>query len=149
MMRLIENKKALFDYEVLEKLEAGIELLGFEVKSIRGQRGSLNGAYVSVKGGQVFLIGAHIPPFQPNNTPSNYDPYRERKLLLTKGEIRSLIGREKAKGLTIIPISVYNRKNKIKVEIAVARGKKKYDKRAVIKKRETEREIRRLKHQRF
>lgn len=143
-MSLIFNKKATFNYEVLEKFEAGIELLGLEVKSIRLKHGSLDGAYVSVRGNEVFLVGAHIPPYQAGNTPESYDPYRVRKLLLSKKEIKELIGKEKIKGLTIVPISMYNKGRKIKVEIAIARGKKKYDKRQAIRKREQNREVERL-----
>jgi len=140
-MALIQNKKAYFNYELLEKIEAGIELLGFEVKSLKLGRGSLDGAYVIIRDMEVFLIKAHIPPYQPSNTPKEYDPYRERRLLLNKKEIEQLIGFEKQKGLTIVPFSVYNKRGIIKVEIAVARGKKKYDKREAIKKRDTERDI--------
>ncbi|MDO8492503.1 MAG: SsrA-binding protein SmpB [bacterium] len=142
-MSLIENKKAHFNYEILEKLEAGLELLGLEVKSIRNKHGSLEGSHVGVRGNEVFLIGANIPPYQPGNTPKNYDPYRSRKLLLTKAEIKNLLGKEKTKGLTIVPLSVYNKGAKIKISIGVARGKKKYDKRESVKKRELDRDIRR------
>ncbi len=147
-MSLIFNKKATFKYEVLEKIEAGIELFGFEVKSIRGKHGSLDGSYVSIRGNEAFLIGAHVPPYQVNNTPKEYDSYRVRKLLLKKSEIQTLIGKEKVKGLTIVPISMYNKGYNIKVEIAITRGKKQHDKRASIKKRELDREVRRtLKNQ--
>ena len=137
---LIQNKKAHFDYEILEKLTAGIELLGFEVKALRGKLGSLDGAHVTVRGGEAYLMHATIPPFQPNK---NYEPLRNRKLLMTKKEIARLAGEESKKGLTIVPISVYNHGRKIKVEIALVRGKKQFDKRETMKKRETEREIRR------
>lgn len=140
---LIQNKKAYFNYEILEKLTAGIELLGFEVKSLRNKQGSLEGSHVTVRGGEAYLVHATIPPFQPNNTPKDYDPLRNRRLLLTKKEIASLAGTENKKGLTIVPISVYNHGRKIKVEIAIARGKKQFDKRETTKKRETDREIRR------
>jgi len=143
MSFLLHNKKAGFNYEILDTFEAGIELLGFEVKSLRNKRGSLEGSFVMFKGGEVYLAKCNIPPFQENNTPKEYDPYRSRKLLLTKKEIREIIGKSEAKGLTIVPISVYNKKNKIKVQIAVVKGKKTHDKRESIKKRETEREIRR------
>src|SRR3989338_7036284 len=146
-MKFLENKKAYFNYEILEKFEAGIELLGFEVKALRAGHASLEGSYVSIRpttrGGEVFLIGLHVSPYQPKNTPDSYDPNRERRLLLNKKEIHTLAGFEKKRGLTIVPISVYNKAGKIKVEIAVARGKKKYDKRETIKKRDTEREMRR------
>ena len=143
MSALIQNKKAHFNYEILEKFSAGIELLGFEVKSLRGKLGSLDAAYVTVRGNEAFVTGMHIPAFQPNNTPTDYEPERPRKLLLTKGEIEKLLGFEKKKGLTIVPVSMYNKNRKIKVEIAIVRGKKAHDKRQSIKKRDTDREIRR------
>jgi SsrA-binding protein len=143
MSSLIQNKKAHFNYEILEKIEVGVELLGFEVKSLKKGQGSLEGAHVTVRGGEVYLINMQIPPYQPGNTPKDYDPLRHRRLLLTKKEIIRLGGEEKQKGLTIVPISVYNKGSKVKLEIAVVRGKKKYDKRETIKKRDTEREIRR------
>ena len=138
-----ENRKARFNYEILEKYEAGIELLGSEVKSVRGGQMSLEGAFVIVRGGETYLINANIPPYQPKNAPKNYDPFRNRKLLLTKKEIAELAGSEKNKSLTIVPISVYNKNRKIKIEIALVKGKKKFDKRETIKKRDTDREIRR------
>jgi len=138
-----KNRKAFFDYEVLDKYEAGIELLGVEVKSVRGGQMSLLGAFVIVRGGEVFLINANIPPYQPKNAPKDYDPLRNRKLLLTMKEIKELTVGEKNKSLTIVPLSVYNKGRKIKVEIAFVKGKKKHDKRNVIKRRDTDREIRR------
>jgi len=140
-MAYIQNKKVHFNYEILEKFEAGIGLLGFEVKSLKSKQGSLEGAHVIVRDGEVFLVGATIPPYQPSNTPKGYDPERARKLLLTKKEISALSGVESKKGLTIVPISVYNKKNKLKLEFGIARGKKKHDKREDIKKRDTERDI--------
>ncbi|OGI95382.1 SsrA-binding protein [Candidatus Nomurabacteria bacterium RIFCSPLOWO2_01_FULL_42_17] len=138
-----ENRKARFNYEILEKYEAGIELLGTEVKSVRGGQMSLEGAFVIVRGGEVYLINANIPPYQAKNAPKDYDPLRNRKLLLTKKESAGLAGSEKNKSLTIVPISVYNKGRKIKVEIALVKGKKKFDKRETLKKRDTDREIRR------
>jgi len=143
MANYAENRKARFNYEILERYEAGIELLGTEVKSVRHAQMSLEGAFVIIRGGEAFLINANIPPFQPKNTPEDYDPLRNRKLLLTKKEIIELTGSEKNKSLTIVPISVYNKGRKIKVEVALVKGKKKMDKRETIKKRETDREIRR------
>ncbi|MFA6300819.1 MAG: SsrA-binding protein SmpB [Candidatus Paceibacterota bacterium] len=143
MASYAENRKARFNYEFLEKYETGIELLGTEVKSVRGGQMSLEGAFIIVRGGEVFLINANIPPYQPQNSPKDYDSLRNRKLLLTKKEITELAGSEKNKSLTIVPISVYNKNRKIKVEIALVKGKKKIDKRETIKKRETDREIRR------
>lgn len=136
-----ENRKAFFNYEILEKLEAGIELLGFEVKAVKNGQASLDSAYVAIRGGEAFLIGAQIAPYQPSNTPKEYEPARTRKLLLTKKEIAALLGFEQKKGLTIVPLSLYNKGGRVKVAVAVVRGKKKFDKRAVIKKRETDREI--------
>jgi SsrA-binding protein len=143
MANYAENRKARFNYEILERYEAGIELLGTEVKSVRHAQMSLEGAFVIIRGGEAFLINANIPPFQPKNTPEDYDPLRNRKLLLTKKEIIELTGSEKNKSLTIVPISVYNKGRKIKVEVALVKGKKKMDKSETIKKRETDREIRR------
>lgn len=148
MKPLIVNKKAYFNYEILEKIEAGISLLGHEVKAIKAGKGSLVGAYVIVRGNEAFLVETDIPPYQPNNVPEKYDQRRPRKLLLHKKELARLVGFEKEKGLTLIPLSLYNKNGKIKVEIGVVRGKKKHDKRETIKKRDTERDIRRtLKNQ--
>src|SRR3990167_5981923 len=108
MAHYAENRKARFNYEILEKYETGIELLGTEVKSVRGGQMSLEGAFVIIRGGEAFLINANIPPFQPKNAPKNYDPLRNRKLLLTKKEIAELAGSEKNKSLTIVPISGRN-----------------------------------------
>jgi SsrA-binding protein len=143
MASYAENRKARFNYEFLEKYETGIELIGTEVKSVRGGQMSLEGTFVIIRGGEAFLINANIPPFQPKNAPKDYDPLRNRKLLLTKKEITELAGSEKNKSLTIVPISVYNKNRKIKVEIALVKGKKKFDKRETLKKRDTERDIRR------
>ncbi len=142
-MSLIQNKKAYFNYEILEKFEAGIELQGFEVKSLKNSQGSLEGSHVSMRGGEAFIIGLQISPYQPKNTPPDYDPLRNRRLLLTKKEIGQLEVALKQNGLTIVALSVYNKGRKLKVGLAIARGKKKYDKRETIKKRDTEREIRR------
>ena len=140
---LLENRKAKFNYEFLEHLDAGIELLGHEVKSLRAKLGSLEGAYVIVRGNEAFLVNVYIPAYQPKNIPKGYDERRNRKLLLTKKELALLEGAESKKGLTIVPISVYNKGRKLKVSLAVARGKKKFDKRETIKKRGTERDMRR------
>jgi len=142
-MSLIENKKAYFNYEIIEKFDAGIELFGFEVKSLRKGQGSLDGSHITVRGGEVYLIGSTIPPFQTANTPKTYNSSRNRRLLLTKKEIEELGSSEKQKGLIIVPISVYNKGRKLKVSIAIVRGKKKQDKRQSIKKRESDRETRR------
>jgi SsrA-binding protein len=142
MKEVIENKRARFDYEFLEKFEAGIVLTGQEVKAIKLGRMNLTGSYVLIRNNEVFLINAHISPYQAGNTPENYEPTRARKLLLKKDEIRYLAGKSKERGLTLTPTRVYSKKEKIKLEFAVSRGKKKADKKESIKKRETEREMR-------
>ncbi len=142
-MILLKNKKAGLNYEFIEKFEAGIKLFGFEVKSLKSKRGSLEGGYATTKDGEVFVLNLEIPPYQAGNTPKEYESRRERKLLLTKKEIARFAGLEKQKGLTIVPISVYTKGNKIKLELAVAKGKKKYDKREDIKKRDTLRDTQR------
>jgi SsrA-binding protein len=140
---LIYNKKATFNYEILETFEAGLELLGCEVKSLRAKRGSLEGAHITVRGGEAFLIGAHIPAYQVKNAPQDFDERRMRRLLLSKKELSSLAGTESTKGLTLVLISVYNKQRNLKLEIGVGRGKKKHDKRETLKRRESDREIRR------
>ncbi|MBI4119305.1 MAG: SsrA-binding protein SmpB [Parcubacteria group bacterium] len=137
------NKRAKFDYEILETYEAGIELRGFEVKAIRSGRMNLAGSYAVVKDNQLWLLNADIPPYQPKNTPVDYNSKRSRRLLLRKEEIKELIGRTHEKGLTLLPLKVYNKGRFIKIEIGLGRHKKKADKREAIKKRDTEREIRR------
>lgn len=143
MRTLIENRRARFDYEILETTEAGLKLLGHEVKAIKGGRGSLRGSFITLKAGEAYLVGADVPPYQPKNVPEEYNPKRDRKLLLSGAELKTLVGREREKGLTIIPLRLYNKHNKVKLEIGVARGKKKRDKRETIKRRDAEREIRR------
>lgn len=149
MSTFIRNKKASFDYEILEKFDAGIELFGFEVKSIKSNHGNIEGSHITVRGGEAFLLNANIPPYQTANTPKDYDPERNRRLLLTKKELSELSGLEEKKGLTIVPISMYNKGKKVKVEIAVVRGKKKFDKRETIKKKDTQRDIDRELKSRF
>ncbi|MBU4480123.1 SsrA-binding protein SmpB [Patescibacteria group bacterium] len=143
MGTLIRNKKATFNYEIMEKFDAGIELFGYEVKSIKNKHGNIESAHITVRGREAFLINANIPPYQPANTPKSYDPERNRRLLLTKKELKILGGLESKKGLTIVPISMYTKGNKIKVSIAVVRGKKKFDKREDIKKRDARRDVER------
>ncbi|MFA6158752.1 MAG: SsrA-binding protein SmpB [Candidatus Paceibacterota bacterium] len=142
-MALAENKKAFYDYEILESFEAGIELLGLEVKSLRAHGATLEGAHVIIRGGEGFLIQLNIPPYQVANTPKDYDPLRVRKLLLNKAELNKLANLEAGRGLTIVPIKVYNKGRVVKVDIAVARGKKEFDKRQSIKRRESDRESQR------
>lgn len=147
MTTLLENKKIRLNYEVLETYEAGISLFGFEVKSVKAAQGSIADAYISIKAGEAYLINAHIPAYQPKNTPESYDPYRERKILLNKKEIQELAESIKSANLTIAPLSMYNKKDKIKLGLALVRGKKKFDKRLSIKKRDIEKDLgRRLKN---
>lgn len=136
-----KNQKAHFDYEILSTISAGLELTGTEVKSVREGKMSLQGSRVSVRGGEVFLLGSDIQAYQPKNAPADYDSVRARKLLLSKAEVAELEKAEGTKGLTIVPISVYNKGRFFKVEIAIAKGKKKFDKRQALKKRDTERDL--------
>jgi len=142
-MKVIATHKAAYhDYEIIEPFEAGIALLGSEVKSIKDGRVSLKECYAEVKGDEVFLVKCHISPYEAANR-FNHEPLRDRKLLLHRREIRRLIGKIKERGFTLVPLKLLvNDKGKIKIEIALARGKKLYEKRAAIKKRDTEREIR-------
>lgn len=146
MAELLRHTKATFSYELLDRYEAGIELLGLEVKTLREHRGSLLGAHVIIRGGEAFVVGLEIPPYQTNNTPKEYDPLRTRKILLNKKEITELEKVSENRGLTLIPILLYSKGRKIKIEIAVAKGKKLHDKREAIKKRDTDRDLRRSLH---
>jgi len=137
----IENKKARFDYEPLENFEAGIVLRGFETKAIRAGKASLKGAHAKIYNGELWLVNAHISPYQEKNTPSGYDPERPRKLLAHKQEISRLVGALHEKGLTLVPVKMYNKGRQIKIELMLGRSKKKFDKRAAIKKRDTERQV--------
>lgn len=138
-----ENRSAFHDYEILEKYEAGMVLEGLEVKAVKSGKLSVRGAYVKILGGEIFLISATISPYQPKNTPKDYDPQRTRKLLLNKKEIAGLIGKSEEKGLTIVPLKAYDKKGKVKLEIGLAKARKKYDKREVIKGKEEKRKIER------
>jgi len=141
-----ENRKARFNYEILEQYEAGIELLGYEVPAIRKGLASLDGTHATVRGGEAYLIGVGIPPLQPKNTADalgDIDPTRNRRLLFSKKEIAELAKRTEQKGLTLVPLSLYSKGRKIKVSIALVRGKKEFDKRETIKRREADRDIRR------
>ena len=137
------NKKARFDYNILEKFQAGLVLQGHEVKAIKTNKASLKGSFVNLRNNELWLLNAHIAPYQPKNMSANYDPERSRKLLLQKSEIKSLIGKLKQKGLTLVPLKLYNSKGRIKLEFGIGKGRKKYDKRELIKKRQAKREIQR------
>ena len=136
------NRKAFHDYFVVESIEAGIELVGTEVKSIRLGGVNLKDAWVAIEDGQAFIKGMHISPYEKGNI-FNKDPRRERKLLMHKKEILRLFGEVKQQGLTLIPLSLYYKGSKVKVQVGVCKGKKLYDKRADIAKREADRNIRR------
>jgi len=138
-----KNKKGLFDYEILERFEAGVVLFGQEVKSIKTGHINLAGSYVALKQGEPYLVGVKVPPYQPNNIGADYNENRERKLLLNKKEINYLIGKSSQKGFSLIPLKIYEKHGRIKLEFGLAKGKKKYDKKEKIKKRDIEREINR------
>ncbi len=137
------NKKARFNYEIIEKIEAGISLKGTEVKSVRNKNVSIGESYAQIKENEVFLHNLHISPYEQGNR-ENHDPIRVRKLLLHKHEIKKLVVKIQQKGLSLVPLSIYLRKGKIKIELAVGRGKRLVDKRESIKKRTIEREIDRI-----
>ena len=136
-----ENDKAYFNYNILEKFEAGLVLLGTEVKAIKTGKVTIKGSYVTIEDNEAYLTGANIPPYQPKNAPADYNPQRSRKLLLEKKEIDSLVGKSKESGIALVPLKIFDKNAKIKLEFAIAKGKKKYDKRETIKKRDTQREI--------
>lgn len=137
------NKKARFNYEIIEKIEAGISLKGTEVKSVRNKNVSIAESYASIKNDEVFLHNLHISPYEQGNR-ENHDPIRVRKLLLHKQEIKKLVSKIQLKGLSLVPLSIYLKKGKIKIELAVGRGKRLVDKRESIKKKTIEREIDRI-----
>jgi len=151
MPTLAVNKKANFDYKILDNYEAGLELLGHEVKSIKTGHVSLKGAFVVLKQSkrinrlpEVYLINAHVPLYKFAGNVKNYDPYRSRKLLLRKSEITRLLGKKRGEGLTLIPLKLYTKRSLIKLEFGLGQGKKKFDKREDIKKRDVERQVRTL-----
>jgi SsrA-binding protein len=137
-----ENRRARFDYEILETYTAGIELTGFEVKGIRNGKCSIAGAYALVRNGKAEIVGMTIDPVQPKNVPEDYEPRHNRKLLLKKDEMTAMERTAHEHGGTIIPLSVFAKKNLIKIDLGIARGKKDRDKRQVIKKRQAMREAR-------
>ena len=143
MSAYAQNKKAWLNYEILEEFEGGLMLKGFEVKAIKDNRANLEGSYVIIRGGEAYLVGASISPYQANNTPENYDPAQARKILVTKKELLRLQTNDAKKGLTLVPLSLYNKGNKVKLGFALARGKKDYDKREDMKKKEAKRDIER------
>ena len=138
--RIASNRRARFDYEILDTYEAGLSLLGPEVKSLRGGKASLAEAFAVVRRGEAWLVGCHIPPYEQAGR-ENPDPLRERKLLLHRREIAALEGGSSERGLTIIPLELYFSRGRAKVSLALARGKRRYDKREAIRRREESREV--------
>ncbi|NIR52567.1 SsrA-binding protein SmpB [candidate division KSB1 bacterium] len=134
------NRKARHEYHILDRIEAGIALLGTEVKSLRDGRANLKDSYAAVRNGEMYLYNAHISPYSHGNI-NNHDPLRERKLLLHKKEISRLTGKIQERGLTVVPLKLYFKQGKVKVELALVKGKKTYDKRHDIAKRDAEREL--------
>jgi SsrA-binding protein len=141
--QIAHNRKARHNYEILETYEAGIALAGTEVKSLRDGRANFKDSYADVRSEEVWLHGMHISPYSHGNI-NNHDPERDRKLLLHRNEIRRLIGKTKETGLTLVPLQLYFKRGKVKVELGLAKGKKQYDKREAIAKRDTARETKRL-----
>jgi len=142
------NKKAMHDYFIEDTIEAGIALTGTEVKSIRQGKVNIKDSYANIENGEVFLYNMHISPYEQGNI-YNVDPLRVRKLLLNRREIRKLIGMTTIKGYTLVPLSLYFKNGKVKVELAIAKGKKLYDKRETIAKRDAERKIRQLEKEKY
>jgi SsrA-binding protein len=143
-MSIVQNKKAFHDYFIEQKLEAGIALEGWEAKAIRAGRGQLKEAYVVLRAGEIYLIGAHVSPLSSASTHISPDPIRTRKLLLHDEEIKELIGKVERAGYTLVPLDLHYTRGRIKVEIGLARGKKQYDKRRAEREREWQREKQRL-----
>jgi SsrA-binding protein len=142
METIAENRRARFDYEISDTYEAGISLLGHEVKSAKSGRLQIAGARVLIRNGEAWLVNSHVPPYQPKNTPSGYEEDRSRKLLLTKEEIKELTGALQEKGQTLVPLCAFLKRGFIKLELGLGRAKKKSDKREALKKRAHEREMR-------
>lgn len=142
MENLAENRRARFDYEILDTYEAGIELLGSEVKSVRKGSFNLGGSYAVIRGGELWLLNSDIPPFQPNNTPEGYDSKRTRRLLVHKEELSALFGKLNEKSYSLIPLRAYSKEGIIKLELGLTRARKKSDKRELLKKRTTDKEAR-------
>jgi SsrA-binding protein len=133
------NPRAYHDYEILDTLEAGLVLRGHEVKAIKSGKASIKGAYVRIKDEEALLVGAIIAPYQPGNIPKDYQEQSDRKLLLSKYQLSSLLGLAKSHGVTLVPLKLYGKAGKVKLLVGVARGKKKYDKREAIKKKDIQR----------
>jgi len=142
METIAENRRARFDYEILENFEAGIELKGYEVKSVRNGHLQIAGARVLIRGGEAWLVNSHLPAYQPKNTPAGYEEDRARRLLLKKDEIKSITGALGEKGQYLIPMRAYLKNGFVKLDLAICRSRNKSDKREVLKKRSHQREMR-------
>lgn len=142
MESLSENRRAGFDYEILETYEAGLELLGSEVKAAAGGRANLAGSYAIIRGGEAFLVGMDIPPYQAKNTPEDYDSQRVRKLLLNREEIDELVGRVQQERLTLVGLKLYKKGPRIKLLLGLGKSRQKADRREHLKRKEADREIR-------
>lgn len=143
MATLLTNKNISREYEILDTFEAGLSLLGTEVKTLKAKQGSINESFVVTEDGELFLVKAHIPAFQLGNAPKGFDPYRKRKLLLTKKELAQIIKEKDTAGLTVVPKMVFLKGRLIKISLALVRGKNKKDKRQDLKKRDDKREMER------
>lgn len=139
---ITKNRKAFHDYHILERFEAGIVLTGTEVKSVRESNINLKDSYAAIRGSEVFLVNSHISPYRHGNI-NNHDPVRDRKLLLHRDEIDKLVGKIKERGMTVVPLTVYFKQGRVKVELGLAKGKREYDKRADIAKKDMDRELKR------
>ena len=142
MPTLTVNKKVRFDYDLLETLEGGLKLTGTEVKSVKAGHTQLKGAFLHIQGGELWLKGAFIAAYKPAGNRDEYKADRDRKVLVHRRELSRLIGKREAQGLTLVPLSIYTKGDLVKLEFAVARGKKKYEKREAIKKRDVQRDLR-------
>ncbi|MDD3098244.1 MAG: SsrA-binding protein SmpB [Candidatus Pacebacteria bacterium] len=145
METLVTNKKAYFDYEILEKFEAGIVLSGIEIKAAKTGKANLSGSFAIVKNNEAYILNLSIAPYQPKNINFTYIPDKTRKLLLHKKQITYLLSKKRQKNLTLIPLRMYNKNGLIKIELGLAKGKKKFDKRETLKKKEIKRKIDRAK----
>jgi SsrA-binding protein len=139
MAEYATNPRAGYDYEILETMEAGLVLKGYEVRSIKTGKITIKGSYVKMLNGMPYLVGATISPYQIGNVPQTYDPQAHRKLLMSKKQIAGLVGLSQSQGLTLVPLKLYGKKGIIKLLVGIAKGKKKYDKRESIKKKDVQR----------
>ena len=142
-MALADNKRAKFDYEMVDEVEAGVEMTGFEVKAVKDGKVDITGSHAIIRGGEAYIVGMKVQSYQPGNEPENFDTDRTRKLLLHREEIVKLAVKANERGLTIVPMRVYNKAGKVKVLLGLAKSKKKFDKREKIKKKDVQEDIER------